>query len=600
VAYAKKIVGFLVYFFLAAGILSLFLRSIFIPKPLFEHSANVVGYLRNNSGLVLVCIVAAALHLFGHSFLIGISAYSLWIYNFLNHYWHRLFSFPIQYLVWASLIILFFIYKQNKVVNFIRGCSHSASSLYHSSYIFKISSIVVISGIFVLYTKLIPSYSFWDHLYITGEPPLGTMLSLIVYLLFGAANKLIAPVIVQFSFYLLSGVFLYMTISLFCEKETALLGSAIYLLSPIIFTYATLGHLQSGVVFFIIIVSYLFLKFMRDGDTKDLILTAYFISIGSLYKREIILMLVICIAYMMVNKIKQKNLNYLKVLSLPLLSFLPWYFIGTRGADKMVLDHVSSFNKVSSALLMIPSQLSVPIFLLFLLSVVFILLIRRETLFLFFFFVFISYYFLYSALEQQTVHRYSMAFYPTIAVFIAQSIRSMSNVIKWKHFFKSASLFLIIYLAVLCIIPRSSTQLITFKYSDFENQSFPFDESLEWILNNVAHNENVIALMIPGDLELRGMRQNKVPIVRLGTLLSLWTTDEEQLLRKVLKDLCKKLNASYIMFPVTDAEITHPFSKEKAKKIMRFLEEDKYNDFILTAKFNADDNYIYIYKVKQY
>lgn len=604
VPFGPRIVGYFVYFLIAAYLLDYCFKDLSIDAPLIKHSNGWVEFLKQNLLLVLVCCIAAVLHIFLSSPpLVGNAAYSLWIYHFMNSHWHKLLDFPIQYSIWLIIFLLVLILKRRRIVDYIS----SSYSTYRSNKLMKLLLMVFVFGVFYAYTQLIPDYSIWDHLFITGEPPLGTVLHLIIYLLFGAGNIYLAPVIVQFSFYILSGVFLYKTISLFCEKQTALLGASIYLFSPIIFTYATLGHLQSGVVFFIIITSYFFLKFIRDGHNNDLLLTAFFISVGSLYKREIILMLILCSAYLIVNKINQKDFTLkkqttqIKILSLSLLSFLPWYFIGTRGADKIVLSHISTRDNLFSALLLIPTQLSWPIFSLFLLSIIFILFNKREKLPLFFLCVFGAYYVLYSALEQQTVHRYSMAFYPTIAVFLSQFIYSISQKVRWKHAFKIIFSVLIIYLAILCIVPRSSTKLITFKYTDFENQGFPHNMAEEWILNEASSDERALFLIRRSDEFNQRQKQisrERFYFLSLGSLLDLWSDDNLMTFRKMLREQCKELKISYIVFPVTEAEIMHPYSSPKAKRIMKFLKEDKYGDFIMTKKFNFDDNYIYIYKLK--
>jgi hypothetical protein len=602
VSYSKKIVGFLAYFFISAYLLNFFLKSIFIDKPLFTHSANWSKLVKENLWLILICCVAAVLHIFSYSLAVGTAAYALWIYNFITSHWNKLLGFPIQYPVWISLFILIFILKQKKTVNFLSSCLNSGYSLYKSSNTVKLIFIVFITGIFISYTKLIPYYSFWDHLFITGEAPLGTVLYLIIYLLFGTGNILIAPVVVQFTFYILSGIFLYKTINLFCEKETALLGSSLYLFSPIIFTYATLGHLQSGVVFFIILTSYFFLKFTRDGHNKDLILTAYFISMGSLYKREIILMLIICSAYLIVNKIKQKDftlkkhITQIKILSLSLLSFLPWMFIGTRGGSPIIFSHLTAPESLFSYLLMIPTQLSWPIFLLFLLSIIFIIITPQNHLSIFFGIVFILYYALYTSLQQQTVHRYSMAFYPTISIFLAQIIYGILQKIRWRPAFKLVSLALIIYLAILCILPRSSTKLITFKYTDFENQIFPAKKAIEWILNQTRNDERVLILYASA-IKGENLPKDKFYSIPTSAVSSFFPSGDLEEFRQNLKDMCRKLKISYIMFPAGKAHIGYPIAENRQLEVRKFLEEDKYDDFYLTAKFNIDDNYIYIYKL---
>jgi hypothetical protein len=443
----------------------------------------------------------------------------------------------------------------------------------------------------------------------SAYPPVGTLLYLGVYLLSGTGALFLAPLVVQFTFYLLAGVFLYKTINLFCDKRTALTGASLYLFSPIIYTYATLDLVSSGTVFFIAAVSYFFLKFIRDGDSEHLILTAYFISVGSLYRRVIIVMFFVCGAYVILNRIKRKDLHLtssLLVLSLSIVSFLPWHFIGTRGADTTNISHIFSIDNLLSYFWMIPSQLSWPVFSLFLVSIPFILFFKRSHLTLLFGLVFASYYSLFTLVEQQSVHRYSMSFYPAIAVFLVQLLQTVSQKFRRKYIFELLSLALIVYLAILAVIPRSSTRLITFKYSDWEIQHFPSDKALDWLLKNTKDNEKVLRVFFNGG-SMSLDRYDSFPknkFVNLGLVKNIvrindmFASGDLDSFRKYLKELCKKEDVSYIVFTGSNSYTIYSKEEMREKEIKRFLEEDKHDDFIVAAKFNLDDNYIYIYKLR--
>lgn len=603
VRFWPKTIGFLAYFFISAFILNSYFKTLFVDKPVFDNFNRWSEVLRDNVWFTIVCCISVVLHIFTVPLHVVsphtvIDRMALWIYQFITNYWYTLCDVPIQYPAWLFLLFFILILTQKKLVNFISGLLSSMYTDYKSRNSLKPLYITVMVAIFFAYMKLIPGYSWQDHLFITSEAPVGTILYLIGYSLFGTEPIYFVPLIVQLAFYVLSGVFMYKTIRLFHDKETALLGSSLYLFSPIIFTYATLGHLASGVIFLIIVVSYFFLKFIRDADNKDLIMTAYFIGIGSLYKREILLMFFVCCVYLAAKRIKQKDiplLNHLKILSLSLLTFLPLYFIGARGADGMVFSHLTSLNSLSSYFLMIPTQISWPFFILFLLSIVFVLLNRREPLSLLFGLVLIAYYLLYTLLPQQSVHRYSMAFHPTISVFLAQFICASLQKIKWRHAYKLVFTVLLIYLGLLCIVPRSSTNLITFKYTDFENQSFPDDKAREWIRNELGNNEKVLILIRRSKSPLI---QGKEHFMRLNQLSQLLPADDYDAFRDNLKALCNKMKITHIMFPGGNAAQQYPKKEYRELEIRNFLEEDTYDDFILRAKFNIDDNYIYIYELR--
>ncbi len=609
-----KVFGLLTYFFISAYFLNSHFKTLFVDKPLIIHSHNWSECSKKNLWLVLVCCIATVLHLHIISYYYGLShGHALWVYNSINSYWHKLFDFPIQYPFWLFLFFLVLIVKQNKLMNIISSYLNSAYSVYKSNNVIKLLFMVFIVGLFILYTRLLPYYSWQDQVRLSAYPPILNILNLIVYFSVGTTTTgFLSPVIIQFAFYIISSVFLYKTINLYVEKETALLGASIYLFSPLVFSYASTIHLASGTVCFIVMVSYFFLKFLRDGENKDLILTAYFISIGSLYKRVIILMFLVCSAYLIINKIKQRDtqlISHLKVLSLSLISFLPYWFTSRIGG-KFVLTNFTTPDSLLYFLL-IQSQISWPIFILFLLSIVFVLFNKRDHLSLLFGVIFISYYFLFTALQGIGNHRYAMTLYPTIAVFMAQFLYSILQKIRWKHAFKWVSSILIIYLAILCIIPPSRTKLITFKYTDVENMRLPANKALEWILNETGDDERVLALNV-ADYRFYarqiGMAPEKIYFLGIDMLVPL---SEEY--AKYWKEKCKEQKISYIMFvsrdQLTNNFINNNIFSEKSLikfattdfkriegKIKKFLKEYKHDEFI---KFSNDNDivHIYIYKM---
>lgn len=608
----------LTYFFVSAFLLNFYFKSLFADGSLIIHSPKWSELVKNNLWIVLVCGTAAFLHImFPSPVNTGAAAYSLWIYNFIVKYWHRLFDFSIQYFLWLFLFIMVLIVKQERLFHFILSLINSWHSLYKSNFIIKFVSIASLVGIFILYSRLLPGYHWQDHLYITGYPPLGTLLHLIIYLLFGTGDVSLAPGIVQFTFYILSGVFLYKTINLFTDKKTALLGASIFLFSPLVFSYATSGHQAAGAGFFIILVSYFFLKLIKKGNDRDLILTSYSISLGSLFRSDIIYLFALCSAYLIICRIKKKDLDlwkHLKVLSLAPITFLPWYFVGTRGGDGMVLSHLTAFDSLISSFLMIPSQLSWPVYSLFLISTAWLVIYKRNHLSLFFAFIYIPYYLLYTSLEQQTVHRYTMAFYPTISVFLSLFINDTLHKFRWRYAFTLASSVLIVYLAVLCVIPRSSTKLITFKYTDFENQSdFPVDDAMEWIKNETGKDERVLAFSFDryeAAAREKGIDPNTLYPAR-SELTYLSTPDDIKAFRQDLRELCNKLKINYIVFCVYSDRISDPYYnnmfrengfirnlilniKIREKELRIFLKDTGYDE---QAKFELDGNSIYVYKL---
>jgi 4-amino-4-deoxy-L-arabinose transferase-like glycosyltransferase len=159
---------------------------------------------------------------------------------------------------------------------------------------------VLCAGLFSIYAQFFPYYSFNESIQLVRYPPVSRFLNLTIYFAFGVSHT--GPRILQFTFYLLSAVYLYRTILLFREKETALLGATIYLFSPILYSYAFTASLASGTVFFSILTSFYFLRFIKDEDDRDLILATFFIGTGFLYKRGLLIMFFVCFTYLLLNR----------------------------------------------------------------------------------------------------------------------------------------------------------------------------------------------------------------------------------------------------------------------------------------------------------
>jgi hypothetical protein len=424
-----------------------------------------------------------------------------------------------------------------------------------------------------------------------------------MYSAFGLSH--IGPRILQLFFYILAAVYLYRTILLFREKETALLGATIYLFSPIIFASASRAAAESGAIFFIIIISFYFLRFIKNEENRDLILTSYFIGIGYLYKRGMLIMFLICFAYLVLNRIKKRDLGpiiHFKILLLSLVPILPWMKIGPH--VPAVWSNLTVFDELMTYPLMLQSQLSQIGFFLFLISFIFILVARRDDLSFYFGILFIAFYCLFTVMVfGKWNHRYAMALYPAISVFLAQFVDSIAQRIRWKHAFKLLFSILTVYLIFLCLVPRSSSNLITYKYKDFEIQYYPWDKATEWIKKNTGKNDKILGIYFTSDYRFylnrlyadkNEINQNRIVIYGYG--------DEESFYpMQNLKKLCYTENISYVMLRYGPNNFLPPARAFIVRmKMMKYLKEnmDMDNEFFEIAKFNLEDNYIIVYKLK--
>lgn len=599
--------GFIVYFAISAYIVNRYFNLLIINKPLFIKSNNLSKCVKDNLWLVILCVVSLFLHIYFNYFTSVIAMgeviflrQSFWIYDFLDIRWHSVFDFPVQYAFWFLMSLMIILIKQKKAIDFISDHIKSGCSNYKTSKLSTLLLILIIIGMFNLYSFLFPYYSSQESIDVLRYPPVSRYIYLIIYSAFGISE--LGPRIVQFIFYIAGSVYLYRTILLFSKKEAALLGVTIYLFSPIVFFHATLASAGSGVVCFVTLISYYFLRFIKEENNRDLLLSTFFIGLGFLYKEEIVLMFVICFTYLVFCRMKSRNwgsLLHFKILTLSLIPVLPWLKIGP-GNFQAAWRHFISIEGMTTYFQMLQNQLSLIIFSLFIVSLIVVLIRKRNDLSLFFGLFFLAYYGFFTLKEAGAVHRYSLVLYPAIHVFLAQFICNIIQRIRWKHGFKLVYSVITIYLIVICLIPRSSSGLVTYNYSDFEYQRYPIDKAAEWVRTMTDEKDKVLALYFVSDIRMymdriyehRDEIKNRI-IFYVFAASDVITSSED------LKQYCYANNISYVMLPYSPKKTLQKFSKlQEREEMMNSLKENIGKDFKEVAKFSFDDNFILVYKPK--
>jgi len=502
------------------------------------------------------------------------------IYSYIDSSWHGL----VQIAFWAIIGLLIFIRKNSSINNFIFNNVTCLSGEIKNNLSKFVYVFLILIG-FISYFLLLRNIPYSEI--ITRYPPLMKFLYYSLYSAFGITH--VGPRMLQLVFYILGAVYLYRIIILFSNKESALIGATVYLFFPIMFAYAKLAEAGCGTVFFVILISFHFLRFLEQRDDRDLILTAFFIGIGFMYKRAVFVMFFICTLYLIAKTIKSKDLHYIAHLKVMLLALVPIIPLMTIGKFfiwrnyKIIWSNLRPFDgKAFTFFLNFPRDISWILFSLFLFAIVYILFIKRSTLSQYFGLLFLAYYsFLVLDIGNYSPRLY-MPLYPAIAVYLSLFIYDVIERIKWKHSFKLAYSVISIYLIIICTVPSINAQFI----ADNEMQKFkyfPDDAAMQWVKENVNEGEKVLTLRIMSSLFYTykyGIDRKKID--DLWYEITAVSTPEK--LIKYYKD--NKI--SYVMFP--------SFSSEK--KILKYLKENRNEEFIEVTRFNRDDNYIYIYRLK--
>lgn len=559
-------------------------NALTIEKPLILQNINWRTHLKNNPWLLIVCSIAVIMHISPISrpiLMLGDETIhlqgGLLIYDYIDDSWHKVF----QIILWVVITLAL-------IIRIMKNRLNESFSGFVRSNLLKNISIFLFFSFLIFWFFLLKDINYQPAF--IRYPPVSKILYFLTYSAFGI-NR-IAPRVIQLIFYLLCTIYIYRTINLFYEKDTALLGAVLYLFLPITFAYAHLAELANGTVFFIVACSFYFLRFVKDENNRDLLIATFLIGTGCLYKKLNLLMFIICITFLIAHKIKKRDFHsliHLKILMISLVPIVPWMLL-TRNYSwrnyAVQLSNLTSLDgKIITYLPMISSNISGIISIFCVLSVFYVCLFKRNTLTSYFGFLFIVYYFFIVSDIGYLSPRFSMAFYPTIIVFLSLFISRMILLVKWRHAYKLCFIAIAAYLIVI-----SSVEPLNNRFLNIMNkklQYYPSEEAMQWVRDNVDEGEKILTVRIMSYNFYRvkyGIDKNKI--------ISFWYELRDISTPEKLKELYKKNKASYIMFPYgTD----YP----DVSDILPYLKNNKDKDYIEVAKFNLDDNFIYIYKLKK-
>jgi|Deesub1362A_J573_1020465.scaffolds.fasta_scaffold01314_5 hypothetical protein len=577
--------GMMVYFTISGFLVIRWLDSISMNKPFIIMPQNLLEDIKDHKWLLIISIVAIGFHVPRITMPIlnlGDEALhiqgGLWVYYYLGERWHNAFRLCFIIIVFFAFIGIF-----NKRVR--EFYLHIHKILYHKIH----TSVIVIFLLLILAIYFVLVRDIHYDLFLVRYPPVSRVLYLLSFFIAGINH--IAPRVIQLTFYFFTTIYLYRSILLFSERKTALFAIPLYLFSPVVFHYAHLSQLTSGVVFFVVLISFYFLRYLRDKDKRDLLISSFFISLGFLYKEDILLMLFICSLYMIIYKFRdvKELIDDLRILGISIVSVIPWMimqrFINWRQYTIHWEHFTSDVAYIYLKLLWIQSH---PILPLFLLSIPFVFINKRNHLISFYGLIFLAYYLFYTAdyTAPYGQHRFSVAFYPTISIFLSHFLFEIIKRIRFRYSFKIGYAIIMAYL----IIHTTDQSLGRYLFPDRELK-FPVDRAMQWVKENINEGEKMVLLRI---MPVRFYSiKYRIPMNRF---VWFWYELGEVSTYEGLKDFCVRNNIKYIMFPYSPDYPKGQFGK--LYNFLRELKENKNNDFIVLSQFNVGKDYIYIYSLK--
>jgi len=503
----------------------------------------------------------------------------LWVYDYLGRGWYR----SLQIIFWVVTVLLLAGIKRDVRIFYSKILTASYRRMHTRGLVI---TLLIFGMIYFLLAKDI-TY----NLPLVRYPPVSRFLYLFSFLISGMTH--LAPRMIQLAFYLMTGFYIYRTVGLFYDKETSLLAIPFYLFSPVAFHYSGLAQLTSGVVFFVVFISFHFMRYLINKDKRDLLIVSFFTGLGFLYKEEILLMFFICCSYLVLDSLIEKRMmdikDELKVMLISLVPVPPWMliqrFVNWRQYS-IYGHHLTSLDTLTIYLKLILTQISYPLFILFVVSIFFVLIYKRDRLSLFYGFLFVAYYLFYTA-DYTAVwrqHRFSIIFYPVIAVYMALLLDDVIKKIRWKPLLKMVLILITVYLLILSLDNRWGNQVFADK-----TLRFPNEEAMRWVRDNVKEGEKILVLRIMPAQFYR----DKYDIDRDKIIHFWYEMDDVSTPEKLLTYITDN-KIKYIMFPYSPE-----YPESQNFKIFGYLKENFKNEFLEVARFNIENNYIYVYAVKE-
>jgi hypothetical protein len=577
----------IIYFSVSVVILKRWITEFTVDKPVFVKTATFRETINNHLAVFILCTIAIALQIYP-SFLpilllgdetIHLQS-GLWVYEYLDSTWQAVF----QAILWLSIASLF-------IFRTYKDRLHKMLSRFITINVQKQLAVLLLFGFLCAYFFLLKDITY--DILLIRYPPASKVIYFLTYSAFGIHQ--VFPRLVQLIFYVLCAVFIYRTINLFHEKNAALTGATLYLFLPISFAYGHLGELASGTIFFMAAISFYFLRYLKEGDNRDLLIAAYLIGIASAYKKLHLLMFIVCFASIIIHQIRMKKFPLFiefKILSLSLVPIVLWMLI-TRSYSwrnyTFILSNLTSLDsKIITYITLMYSNMSPVIFITFLVSVIYVIFRKRNIMTFYFSLIFIVYYFFIVSDMGGLSPRFSLAFYPTIIVFSSIFIHSMVKRIKWKHAFPAFIAVLTVYLITISTVSAFHDR--SFLIMNRKLLNFPSEAAMMWVKENVKGNEKVLTLRIMSSNFYQvkyGIDKEKID--------NFWYEIKEINTPDKLKSYYKKNNMSYIMFPYSPR---YPYSSHSM--ILEYLKDNKGGDFIEIAEFERDGNFIYVYELKKF
>jgi len=483
--------GLILYFSFNAWLLFHWIKGKVEGIPSLPTWRLVVRKIRENSLLSLAILLSAGLHIYSMRLPLTTggdedvhSTASLMILKNLGIYSERFFhlspySFVRLAALLAIIVLVIFIFLGKRLE---RKIAHHRSNLL----ILTIFLIFVFLGV---YFYLLRNHGFDQALF--KFPPLERIILIVPYSLFGVHEYVARLPSLIFS--LLTALFMFKLVGLYRDRWTATLAGALVIFIPTYFFYSSLNYPEAGGMLFILLASFYFLRHARTLSYGDLLFSIFFLSLGVLYKRVVLIMWGVFGVYWLVSRMRgERWLSwsiYPRFVWIGLVPIIPQWMTVRLFSDVHYFFDLSNWATLKTAiqnLAILPGQTTIPLFFLFAGGIIWALLKRRDDLTLYSLILFVLYYVFWTSYFYIGDPRYMMSVFPSVVILGASFLGELRKNSRWKRVVSILAVFLLGFM--IYKIPVNPVGK-SFKYGSVFY--FSYDEVYNYLKDNLKSKEKV-------------------------------------------------------------------------------------------------------------
>jgi hypothetical protein len=181
--------------------------------------------------------------------------------------------------------------------------------------------------------------------------------------------------------------------------------------------------------------------------------------------------------------------------------------------------------------------------------------------------------------------RFAMTFYLSIVAYIAIFIGILIEKVPWHIMRKVGFIVSLLYMMSISVAAPADSQFLQLIKKKLIY--FPSDKAMMWIKENLDNDERVLSVRVMSANFYR-VKYN----IEKERLINLWYETDRVSTPEKLRNFCRRENIAYIIFPYSPA-----YPRSSHTIVLEYLKNNSDNNFIETARFSRENNFIYIYKV---